>query len=168
MEPICKRSPKPRGQMSGKNHDRSSALIMPLLAIALSQYLSISLICAVIIGFVLGFGFLSPDLDLRQSLPSRRWGWLHPMWNLYRKNHKHRGRSHFPLWGSFERLLFLSLFIGPFAIVVGLQAPDDVMSIFRVWRLNDGLNICTAAFGGIELAALWHLCCDYVWPLNKW
>ena len=57
--------------------------------------------------------------------------------------------------------------IAPVAIFVGLQAPDDVLSILRVWRINGGLNLCAAAIGGVELAALWHLCCDHVWPLKK-
>ena len=153
--------------MTGANHDRSSALLTPIIAIALTQYFPAPLIYAVVIGFVLGFSFLSPDIDLPQSLPSRRWGFLHPMWRWYRSNHKHRGRSHFPLWGTFERLLYLSLFVAPSAVFVGLQAPDDVLSILRVWRLNGGLNLCAAAVGGVELAALWHLICDYVWPLKK-
>lgn len=153
--------------MRGKNHDRSSALLTPIIAIALSPYLPTPLIFAAVIGFALGFLFLSPDVDLPQSLPSRRWGLLHPMWHGYRSNHKHRGRSHFPLWGTFERLLYLSLFVAPAAVFVGFQAPADVASILRVWRANGGLSLCAAAIGGVELAALWHLCCDYVWPLKK-
>ena len=112
--------------MRGANHDRSSALLTPIISIALTPYLPVPLIYAAVIGFVLGFSHLSPDVDLPQSLPSRRWGFLHPMWRWYRMNHKHRGRSHFPLWGTFERLLYLSLFVAPVAIFVGLQAPDDV------------------------------------------
>ena len=85
-------------------------------------------------------------------------------------NHKHRGRSHFPLWGTFERLLYLSLFVAPSAIFVGLQAPDDVAEHSEGMAANGangGLSLCAAAIGGVELAALWHLCCDYVWPLKK-
>ena len=93
--------------MRGKNHDRSSALLTPIIAIALTQYLPAPLIYAEATGFVLGFSHFSPDIDLPQSLPSRRWGFLHPMWRWYRSNHKHRGRSHFPLWGTFERPMLI-------------------------------------------------------------
>lgn len=65
--------------------------------------------------------FLSPDLDLPYSRPSRRWGPLGILWAPYRWLHAHRGASHSYLYGPLSRLLFLLL---PVFTLLHLFAPE--------------------------------------------
>lgn len=155
--------------MTGKNHDRSSLLLTPLLAIALAPILPLALVLTLVTAFTAGWAFLSPDLDLPQSRPSKRWGLLHVLWEPYRSTHKHRGRSHFPLFGTAERLLYCACLLSPVALGVlwGNESLSELETMMWTWWLNGGYEVLMSIAVGVELAALWHLACDYIWPLNK-
>lgn len=64
--------------------------------------------------------FLSPDLDLPNSRPSRRWGPLGLLWLPYRLLHPHRGLSHTYLYGPLSRLLYLALLTLPLLGLLGV------------------------------------------------
>jgi uncharacterized metal-binding protein len=70
-------------------------------------------------GFAFSMFFLSPDLDLTRSRPTRRWGWLSFLWWPYAKVFRHRGVSHHVLWGPLTRLGYLALVAGAVAVAVG-------------------------------------------------
>ncbi|KKN63689.1 hypothetical protein LCGC14_0499240 [marine sediment metagenome] len=60
------------------------------------------------VSFLFGVFMLSPDLDLRNSSPTKRWGPLRLLWRFYSKTHAHRGISHSMLFGTLERVLYMS------------------------------------------------------------
>jgi uncharacterized metal-binding protein len=145
--------------MTGNNHDRTSALLTPIAAIALAQlYPTGQGLWLSLIGYTVGWLFLSPDLDLPRSNPKRRWGLLGFIWIPYDQTHKHRGRSHWPLFGSLERLAYLALPVGIAAWFINAEAAklavEQWHTILPLWT-------------GIELACLWHLCCDWMPGLRK-
>lgn len=52
---------------------------------------------------------LSPDVDLVDSVPARRWGALRVLWLPYARIFRHRGLSHSLLLGPVTRVLYLGL-----------------------------------------------------------
>lgn len=54
---------------------------------------------------------LSPDIDLVDSAPARRWGILRLFWLPYAHIFKHRGLSHSVLFGPLTRVLYLAFLI---------------------------------------------------------
>jgi uncharacterized metal-binding protein len=81
--------------------------------------LSTESLLAFAFGFAFGMFFLSPDLDLTRSRPTRRWGWLSFLWWPYAKIFRHRGVSHHVIWGPLTRLGYLALIVGAVAAAVG-------------------------------------------------
>jgi uncharacterized metal-binding protein len=62
--------------------------------------------------------FLSPDLDLKQSIAFRRWGLAHILWLPYAHLFHHRALSHHILFGPLTRILYLGaiLFVASMTI----------------------------------------------------
>jgi uncharacterized metal-binding protein len=91
----------------GKSHDAVNLLFLPLPLYFLPKefYIPFTL------GYLIGTFFLSPDLDLKHSKPSRRWRYLKVMWLPYQKSSRHRGMSHVPILGTFLRLMYLNLLV---------------------------------------------------------
>ncbi len=58
--------------------------------------------------YVVASLFLSPDLDLTRSDPSRRWRRARFLWRPYALLFRHRGMSHSPLLGPLTRILYLA------------------------------------------------------------
>lgn len=148
--------------MTGNNHDRTSALLTPLYAIAAAQYFSGTALLASILAYSFGWLFFSPDLDLPKSNSLRRWGALGFIWKLYDFTHKHRGRSHWPLFGSAERLAYLLL---PLGVIAWFAFPAQIVAVQSNWSAIEPLAL--AGYAGVEVACLWHLCCDWLPGLNK-
>jgi len=94
----------------GKTHDLVNLLALPgfLYFLPKELYLPFG------IGYLVGTFFLSPDVDLPNSKPAKRWRLLRCLWAPYQSLSKHRGISHTPVIGSFLRLAYLvgaSLFL---------------------------------------------------------
>ncbi|MFZ8861871.1 MAG: DUF2227 family putative metal-binding protein, partial [Thermocrinis sp.] len=91
----------------GRTHELINLLVLPgfLYFLPKEFYLSFG------VGYVLGTFFLSPDLDLKHSKPSKRWKALKILWRPYQEKSKHRGISHIPILGTFTRLLYIFLII---------------------------------------------------------
>ena len=53
--------------------------------------------------------FLSPDLDLNYSRPTKNWGPLKFVWRPYSWLSKHRGLSHNVFMGTFCRILYITI-----------------------------------------------------------
>jgi uncharacterized metal-binding protein len=150
--------------MKGTSHDKISIALTPLIAIAFSLPLpgspnSLAGAIALMTGYSAGWLFLSPDLDLKQSRPSQRWGPLSFLWQPYRAMHRHRGWSHRPLVGTAGRLLYATVLLAVPSLIVaqiiGATWPDPAIYLWDNAPL-------LARFGlGVELAALLHLFCDY-------
>ncbi|RMH80140.1 MAG: hypothetical protein D6674_05435 [Acidobacteria bacterium] len=91
----------------GRRHDLFNLLALPpcLYLLPKEVYLPFTA------GYLIGTFFLSPDLDLRHSKPSRRWKVFRYIWRPYQAFSRHRGISHVPLLGVFIKLLYLFIFL---------------------------------------------------------
>ncbi len=145
--------------MTGKNHDRTSATLTPAFALALALLTPTVSLPLALVGYTIGWVSLSPDLDLPRSNPKRRWGPFGFIWIPYAATHKHRGRSHWPVFGSLERFAYLLV---PVAAIVWAVQPATVRDVEWATALN-----LWPLWLGVEVACLWHLCCDYLPGLRK-
>ncbi|WP_157969066.1 DUF2227 family putative metal-binding protein [Thermus sediminis] len=107
--------------MDGRTHERLTLFHLAWTAPILSVFFpegapQVSLLY--LAGGVVGTLYLSPDLDLPDSRPSRRWGPLSLLWEPYRALHLHRGASHSWVYGPLSRLLYL--FLPPFFLLITL------------------------------------------------
>lgn len=87
----------------GRTHDIVNLAALPgfFYFIPKEFYVSFGL------GYMVGTFFLSPDMDLPNSRPAKRWGLLRCIWAPYQSLSKHRGLSHLPVVGSLTRLAYL-------------------------------------------------------------
>jgi uncharacterized metal-binding protein len=96
---------------SGKTHDRVTKYgTVPAAAIALYYTHDITLSAIATSAFFLSGYMLSPDLDLPQSHPTKRWGRMKFIWRGYRKRIATRHRhplSHGPIIGVSARIIYL-------------------------------------------------------------
>ena len=95
--------------MNGRNHDRGIIIGTGVLVAATIPLMNPTITLSLAIGNTLGGLWLSPDLDLAHSRPSKRWGVLSWYWDVYRAMcGGHRSwLSHGPFVGSLGRLLYL-------------------------------------------------------------
>lgn len=109
--------------MDGRSHERLTTLFLGFTAPAVALSASAPLEAAVgyLAGGFLGTLFLSPDIDLPESRPSRRWGPLSALWAPYRLLHPHRGASHSWVYGPLSRLAYLGLLATPVLALFGVQ-----------------------------------------------
>lgn len=136
-------------RMKGKNHDKwtlTTSISLGLLAFA-TDSVDWPTMTALLVGNTFGGLWLSPDLDLKHSRPSRRWwifGWY---WDVYRALcGKHRsGLSHTPIIGSVGRLTYL---FWPFFVFEWInQIPNHLTHVFVI---------------GVFISELVHLICDFI------
>lgn len=109
--------------MDGRSHERLTALFLGATApmVALASTAPLEAAVGYLAGGFLGTFFLSPDIDLPQSRPSRRWGPLSALWAPYRLLHPHRGASHSWVYGPLSRLAYLGLLATPVLALFGVQ-----------------------------------------------
>lgn len=112
----------------------------------------------VLASYTAGWVWFSPDIDLAQSLPSKRWGWLSGFWKYYRQASGHRGFSHLPIIGTLSRMLYLGFVV---ALIYALAGYDLIAMTTRYKVLF------TPVFIGLELSAWVHLFCDYTPIIRK-
>jgi len=117
----------------GKTHDTHGLVLGAIMFFVV--WASAGLVAGALAaaGVVFGALWLSPDLDLSNSRPSRRWGPLRIVWIPYAKLFAHRGLSHHWLAGTLSRLLYLSLFVVPVWLVATEgKPPPEVSWLFVV------------------------------------
>lgn len=148
--------------MKGVTHDFVSVALTGPLASAAFTFFPPGYALTMVAGYTVGWVWLSPDMDLKQSNPSKRWGLLSILWRPYQKHRKHRGRSHWPLYGSFERLLYILVLLTPVALVgfATFGAPIDTETLLAAVRVYG--PYLEAIYWGIEAACSLHVACDYV------
>ncbi len=135
---------------SGRVHETVNLLALPAAVYFLPEPLPKLPFAA---GYLVGTFWLTPDLDLSTSRPSRRWGMLRLFWLPYTWLFPHRGLSHLPLLGAFTRVLYLAALAG-----VGLWALDSLGYRFQLnFPLGQGW---LSFFTGILIADLIHLLLD--------
>ncbi|MGY4706823.1 DUF2227 family putative metal-binding protein [Candidatus Bipolaricaulota sp. J31] len=100
---------------------------------------------------------LSPDLDLAESVVTRRWGPLRILWWPYTAAFKHRGLSHSIVFGPLTRVLYLgflaacvwaALYLG-LGLRVGWQLPPpgSVLAFFTGIYLTNLLHVVLDRLG---------------------
>lgn len=116
------------------------------------------------VGYVFGTFFLSPDIDIEHSKPSRRWGPFKHAWKPYRKFSRHRGSSHVPFLGSFLRVSYLGALV--FLVLLALEIGFSME--FNLNKLpHFAYDWAFFAFLGICLAELVHVLVDVLWSFLK-
>ncbi len=104
--------------------------------------------------------FLSPDLDLVDSRPTRRWGPLSFLWRPYAWIFRHRGASHDIIWGPLIRLLYLGLLV----LAAGVAASAALgRPVFRGLAQVDIAAVLLGAYAPNVV----HVVCDQAWSALK-
>jgi uncharacterized metal-binding protein len=89
------------------------------------------------VSFIVGTLLLSPDLDLRQSIPTKNWGILKVIWVGYHRMFKHRGKSHSLLFSCVTKLIYL--------LVVTLTLMSSVVVAINLYRHNPSVAALVTA-----------------------
>jgi len=155
-----------------KTHDLVNLTALPLFLYFIPKefYLPFSA------GYVFGTFFLSPDIDLPGSRPSRRWSILRCIWTPYQILSRHRGLSHLPLIGSLLRLIYLicALLFLYFTLLGAVTALDRslgyLLSSFNPFELlhsffMSGVSLYLVA--GIVAADVVHVIFDVLWSFLR-
>ncbi len=103
---------------------------------------------------------LSPDVDLANSAPARRWGALRLLWLPYARLFRHRGLSHSILFGPLTRVLYLGFL--SFLVWCGLYL---ALGLRLGWRWPPPAS--AAAFAcGVYLSNFLHVFLDRL--VSRW
>lgn len=161
---------------SGRTHDQITLGMLPgvaVVALVLSQSASLTLSLS---GAFLFSGLMfGPDLDI-YSVQYKRWGWLRGIWLPYQKLLHHRSwLSHGPLIGTVLRLVYLGIWLGIGAVLIGVlltQAGDiviDSQSLLQQAELQSRRYLPEGLAGllGLELGAMSHAFSDGLGSLRK-
>lgn len=123
---------------SGIVHDRITYATAALAALGGMYFgLALSLVVVTSVSLVFGGIWLSPDLDLARSRPSKRWGILSFIWYPLRRRGHRSKLSHGWLVGSLFRIAWLLLCASP-AIVAAvwvLGPPPTWMWTYVGWAI---------------------------------
>lgn len=148
--------------MDGRAHDASTLLLATTGFLLLRPYQPDGALAFALASLAGGL-FLSPDLDLDYSRPSRRWSLLRFLWAPYRALHKHRGRSHTYLYGPLSRLAYLALLGTAVWWGAGQLVPIEVPPPAKEWAERTWPFLLAG-----YLASQWlHLLMDGIRPFAK-
>ncbi len=106
--------------------------------------------------FAFSMVFLTPDLDLVRSRPTRRWGRLSFLWWPYAKVFRHRGVSHHLVWGPLTRIGYLALLAtaGVAIVEAALGRPISFTAPHTsVWAILAGLYVPNIVHTAVDAAA---------------
>lgn len=117
--------------MDGRSHERLTTVFLALTAPAVAYVAPqpLEAVVGYLAGGFVGMLFLSPDIDLEESRPSRRWGPLSVIWAPYRMTHPHRGASHSWVYGPISRLAYLALIAAPVLALLGIPPLEVAQQI---------------------------------------
>ena len=133
---------------AGVVHDRVGLVFGVALGVFLIPFFNVVTGFYLLAGYVAGIVWLSPDIDLAQSVASSRWRCLRGLWAFYRTASGHRGFSHWPIFGTLSRVLYLGMLITPALVFLGLRLD---------WE-TQGVPLLL----GLEVSALVHLALDKI------
>lgn len=92
----------------------------------------IGIACATFIAATL---FLSPDLDLKHSSPTRNWGFFRFLWRPYQAVFKHRGLSHNIFLSSATRIGYLICVFASILFAAHAWADPSAVDVFSATAL---------------------------------
>ena len=112
-------------------------------------------------GAAAGFIWLSPDLDMAHSWPSKRWLIFHPLTHFYRKVHyRHRGASHWPVVGSGVRMLFLIALLMVLRVIAILVYQETGYRFLPIDPIDLVMAYGLMFWFGVEYASMNHVAFD--------
>ena len=121
----------------GRTHDLLNLVALPSFLYFLPKELYVPFG----LGYMVGTFFLSPDIDLPNSRPTKRWSLLRCVWTPYQSFSRHRGLSHMPVLGSLVRLIYLvGVVIFTYFVLLGV-----------VSMLDKNLGLSLAGYDPFEL-----------------
>lgn len=134
----------------GRVHEVVNLLALPafLYFIPKEHYLTF------VAGYLIGTFLLSPDLDLKVSKPTKRWGPFRYLWRPYQKKSRHRGLSHVPFFGTFLRLSYITAVLLFISWLLGFREPFRILSEASLWEGSFYFLI------GIVLSEIMHIIMD--------
>lgn len=139
-----------------KTHTIANLLVLGGLCYVATEHYSVapSLVVTSSIAFVGATLFLSPDLDLKHSSPTRNWGLLRWLWRPYQMLFKHRGLSHSLLFSSATRIGYLICMIATALIATHAWANSTTLGLIASnSQLTDPIATMLSSHGE-QLAAI--------------
>ncbi len=103
--------------------------------------------------------FLTPDLDLKQSLAFRRWGIARVLWVPYARLFRHRALSHSILLGPLTRILYLGFILFVITIAAANIAGWTVQLYLPQW------GVLISILTGIYMPNHIHVLADVLWSI---
>lgn len=165
---------------SGWSHAKVNALATAgLLGIAHHWQWPKAELIALGLGCLVSTVFLSPDIDIKQSISSRSWGILRVLWVPYHRVFRHRKLSHWPLVGTLSRLIYLWVMLEMLAYAVLAihaysQSLDPVQAIQAsteevyghkqeiLYFVEHNRQLLLAFFYGLAITDLFHTLVDHI------
>ncbi len=156
----------------GRTHDLVNLTALPAFLYVLPKDMMVPFS----LGYVVGTFLLSPDLDLPNSKPSRRWKFLRWVWFPYQMISKHRGVSHMPVLGSLIRLAYIVgavLFL--YFTLIGVVSVVDKGMGYAIsgWNPFESLERAFTSqeavyfVAGVICADVVHILMDSLWSLLR-
>ncbi len=155
-----------------KSHEFLNLLALPGFLYFLPKETYISFI----LGYIIGTFFLSPDIDLKHSKPTKRWKLLRILWYPYQKKSKHRGLSHTPIFGTFIRLFYIMFVFTVIYIILYLIFSNywkeglELLQSINPLALIEGHAYKEWVFYfvlGLLASELMHIVADVLWSLRN-
>ncbi len=156
----------------GRTHDLINLVALP----GFLYYLPKEFYIPFSAGYLVGTFLLSPDIDLPNSKPTKRWSLLRCLWSPYQSFSRHRGISHLPVVGSLLRLLYIvGVIIFLYFVMVGIVSFLDrsfarILADFNLFSLLNELfrsELGLYFVGGIVCADIVHIILDSITSLIK-
>ncbi len=148
---------------SGRTHELINLAVLPPVV----YYLSPNDLISFLGGYFVGTFLLSPDNDIYNSKPNKRWKILRFIWTPYTKIFKHRGISHIPIYGTVTKMLYL---IGIVLIIFFIL---EILNILKVHNQNINIKsillnpIFLSFIIGLILAEIVHIFTDIIYSTFK-
>lgn len=138
-----------------KTHDRAAYIATPVITVSMLLYFSPIVTLVVVVSFLVGNHWLSPDLDI-VSIMRKRWSILYVVWYPYQRLIHHRSvLSHSGPLSAALRLLYLSLwFIIPAVLFVSVDVVLQHLQHYYVFY--------ALFYIGVALADTLHTTLDYL------
>ena len=105
--------------------------------------------------------FLTPDLDLKQSIAFKRWGIARILWLPYAHLFRHRALSHHILFGPLTRIVYAVLIL---SLVVSALTH---MTSLRIQLHAPGWAVLVSIVAGVYLPNQIHTLADILWSIKR-
>lgn len=142
---------------SGETHDKLTWAGAIALSVAVIPH-GIPTAATLGLSALVGGLWLSPDLDMANTRPYKRWLFLSWYWWLYQDRLSHRSIiSHSPILGTFFRLLYL---LPGLWVAFTLAGEDLIMFVELLLKDPERTRLALLAIAGIEFSSILHLIAD--------